>query len=108
MSKVELTLVVEKRPFDVSLNDESTVCPICVPLSLFEQGFYLFQLQAHFYAMASVAVLSWLHNPRIVLFLPVLTLITCYFFGSLVVMLEKLVELRVFKSIFDMKCQRQI
>lgn len=108
VSKIKLTLVVEKWPFDVSLNDESTICPISISLSLFQQSFYLFQLEAHFYAMASVAILSWLHNPSIILFLPIFPLIICDFFGSLVVMLKKLVELWILKSIFNMKCQRQI
>lgn len=106
--KVELTFVIEKWSFDVSLNYESTVCPISISLSLFKQSFYLFQLEAHFYAMTSVAILSWLHNPSIILFLPILPLIIRNLFGSLVVMLEKLIELRIFKSVFDMKCQRYI
>lgn len=104
VAEVKFPAVVQQRPLDVGLHDEGAIAAVWVLLSLLDDCFDLLESQAHFYAIATVAVLSRFDDPSIVL-LDVTFLLTGFgdFFGPLVVIFQELEVLLVLKPIFDVE-----
>lgn len=67
VAEVEFPTIVQQRPLDVGLNYEGAIATVWVLLSLLYDCLDLLESQAHLYAVSAVAVLTWFHNPSIVL-----------------------------------------
>ena len=87
MPYIEFTLVVEKRFFNIFLNNVGSVGSIRTFLFLLYDALYLLQGFADLYPVPSIWILAWLHNPHVLL---LLGFVWCfYLFIFLIVMTEK-------------------
>jgi len=109
MTKIEFASVVEERPLDVGLDDVGSIGPISILLPLLKHFFYVLESEAHFNPVASVAVLPRFNNPSIILLdFGFILVIFDDFFGSFVIIPQKLKIFLIFKPILDMESQREI
>ena len=69
MSQIDLSLLIKKRSFNITLQNIGSIAAIRVNLFLFQNAFDILQSKAHFDALASIAVLSRFDNPCIFLFM---------------------------------------
>jgi len=108
MSDVKFAFEIKKRPLYVSLNNISSVCSIGIFFSLLQYFLNVIEIETHGYPVSSVTILSWFDYPSIVLFNFVLVfVILLNFFGSLMIIPQKLEILLVLQLIFDVKSQRK-
>ena len=67
VAEVEFPAVVEKRSLDVGLDYVGAIAAVWVLLALLKDCLDLLESEAHLYAVAAVAVLSWFYDPCVVL-----------------------------------------
>lgn len=91
------------------MNDKGAIAAVWILLSFLDDCLDLLEGEAHLDPIATVAVLSWLDNPSIVLlYMPFF--LTCFgdFLGPFVIVLDELKVLLVLKSILDVEGKRKI
>lgn len=108
VSEVEFAFEVEEGTLDVGLDDVGAETTVGVSISLLQNGFDFLESQAHLDAVTPVAVFSRFNNPSVVLLLLPLLLRLADFLGPFVVIPQKLEISLIFKSLPDMKSQRQV
>lgn len=104
MAKIKFSFAIKQWPLDIGLDDISPKGAIIVHFSFLKDWLNVLKSKAHFDSIASVTILTWLHNPSIVLLLIGFNLIIAInFFRSLVIVSEKLKIFLILHAILDVK-----
>ena len=106
MAKVELPLVIEKGLFNVSLNDVCFEGAVRVLFFLFENRLDVFESEAHFDAITSVAVLAGFDDPDVILFATIRLVLLSNLFPTLVIVADELKIFFIFHSFSNVEGQR--
>ena len=109
VAQVEFAFEVEEGTFDVGLDDEGAVGAVVVPFFFFEEGFDVFEGEAHFDSVSAVAVFSGFDDPGVVLLdFSFFLVVFGDLFGSLLVILQEVEVLLVVEAVLDVEGEGEV